>query len=108
MDYDELLKRVDEVVASAPSFPRLRRAVKSHLASLYGKERAEDQIQHYQPHKMLTAHAGVWGAKSARAKTLRELADKVFAETGLPRNSQGMFRGMDGIDLRAFEASLEG
>jgi len=93
---------VYEKITNAPSYPKLLAAYKGHLRSLYS---ADDpfmvermQEVELQPWELLTAHAGVMKAKSARAITLRNLADSVFKETELPRLPEGKFRGESGLD----------
>jgi len=93
---------VYEKITNAPSYPKLLASYKGHLRSLYS---ADDpfmvermQEVELQPWELLTAHAGVMQAKSARAITLRNLADSVFKETELPRLPEGKFRGESGLD----------
>ena len=83
----------------APSFQALRKAAMRFtmnlhkLDSAYCAEREREYIT--EPEKLLSAHAGVMDAKSARCKTLRALADAVIAEAGLPMQPRGLYRGMD-------------
>lgn len=91
-------------IRQAPSFPKLRKAVIAFHKSLhpYGFffgdfEKLLKDIED-RPDRLLTAHARVLNAKSARAKTLLRLADAVFSETGLPRKPQGKFRFENGLD----------
>jgi hypothetical protein len=96
--------KADEFVArkllAAPSFARLLAAAKRFYNRLHGKDNAAGRMAQFdrQPWEVLTTHAGVMNAKSATAKTLRQLTDAVFAETGLPRDPPGKFRGEDGLN----------
>lgn len=97
-------------IRSAPSYPKLVRAYRAHLLSMYrpddGYFLSRMAKVNEMPDDLLTAHASVMNAKSARAKTLKRLADSVFTETGLPRHAPGMFRGQDGIDWQKLESIL--
>ncbi len=96
---------VREKIRSAPSFPKLRKAYAGFLTSLYGKDsgyvHTRMEQEDAEPERLLTAHASVMDAKSARCKTMKQLANDVFRETGLPRNAQGKYRGMDGVNWQA-------
>lgn len=84
-------------ILAAKSFPQLRAATRRHLRSLY-KLRPDPEIDREmdsddkEPWRYLTAHAGVWNAKSQRAKTLLRLAKAVIAEAEIPTYSGGKFR----------------
>lgn len=99
---------VREKIRSAPSYPKLLDAYKRSMRSLHGKgdSYTENRIKQTEsePENLLSAHSGIMNAKSARAQTLKSLADAVFRETGLPRQSAGKFRGEDyRIDWRKIE-----
>lgn len=94
-------------IEASPSFAKLKRAYESFLWSLEGtgarkhayfREKIAAKISNKLPSRYLTAHAGVMNGKSARAITLRRLSHAVFAETGLPREPIGKFRGEDGVN----------
>lgn len=101
---DELAPHEEEIakkIRQAPSYPELLAAYKRHIKSIYGdRERGIEHIEEAgrEPWRLLTAHAGVMNAKSARAQTLEKLANAVFKETKLPRKPVGKFRGENGVD----------
>jgi hypothetical protein len=88
---------VTKAMQAAPSYPKLLAAYDRFRRDL-NKYDYRPEVIRSKPWELLTAHAGVMNAKSARAQTLRKLALAVFTETGLPRNSIGGFRGSDGLD----------
>ena len=105
---------VRETIRNAPSFKKLRDRTISFWKSLqskaaYGNELSpanKERLAEFdsEPEMFLTAHSGVMDAKSARAKTLKQLADAVFGETKLPRKPPGRFRGEDRLDMEAVTA----
>ncbi len=98
---------VYDKIVNSPSYPRLLSIYKRHMRRLYsaGDPYLEERLKEteLQPWELLTAHAGVMNAKSSTAKNLKELADNVFKETGLPRLPQGKFRGEDALDWDAVQ-----
>lgn len=89
--------RVCTLLESAASFPLLLKAYDRFRRDL-NKYDYNPEVIRRKPWELLTAHAGVYNAKSARAQTLRRLSLAVFAETGLPRQANTGFRGTDGLD----------
>lgn len=89
--------KVAAIIESAPSFPALLKAYDRFRRDL-NKYDYNPAVIRRQPWDLLTAHAGVMSAKSARAQTLLRLAASVFSETGLPRKPRDGFRGSDGLD----------
>lgn len=105
---EALEKRVREDICAAPSFGKLRSRAISFLRTLYGKEDeyvlAKIAENDEAPEKYLTAHAKVYNAKSARAKTLYSLAIQVIKESGVKTQPTGKFRGEgQSIDWEACE-----
>lgn len=110
------IEQARDKIRQSPSFPKLRKATISFWKSLNAwscrkdltsyqiKELADEDVT---PESFLIAHAGVMNYKSARAQTLLRLANEVFAQTGLPRNPPGKFRGENGLDKRKLEKSPE-
>ena len=92
-------------LTSALSFQKLLAAAVRFQVSLQGKTAKQHATEQYerQPWELLTVHAGIMNAKSARAKTLVALTNAVYAETGLPRKPEGKFRGEDNLDWDAIE-----
>jgi hypothetical protein len=88
---------IREAIRNAPSFPKLRQAAIAAIKSIHNDpEYVARHTAEYdaEPESLLTAHASVMNAKSARAKTLLELAKKVIAESGVPTNKgYTKFRG---------------
>jgi len=85
------LKHAEESVAkaitNAPSWGKLRKAIKAHERSLnkFATSRIDAEMQKIdeKPWRALSRHAGVMNAKSARAKTLHRLAMAVIEESGV-------------------------
>jgi len=91
-------EKVVAAMKAAPSYPKLKAAYDRFRRSLYGKSYNPTVIE-TKPWDMLDSSSGVMNAKSAMAKTLRELESKVFAESGLPRKKpDSKFRGGTGVD----------
>jgi hypothetical protein len=90
------LTEVREKIRSAPSFPLLEQAAKSFNKRLYGKAAWQERwgLSRYdtEPENLLTAHSGVWSAKSTTATKLLSLALAVINEAGLPKGSKGLYR----------------
>lgn len=87
---------VKDKILNAPSFPKLVAASKSFQKSLGSQPRPDyEAFVSEQPWDLLSEHSGVLSAKSARAKTLKSLADAVIREADLPMQKPGRYRGMD-------------
>lgn len=101
MPEDQLLEAAREAIRKAPSYPKLAKAYRSFIKNLYTWP---DQIAarmgpiDSEPERLLSAHSQVMNRKSARAKTMEQLATAIFRETGLPRRMPGKFRGDDRLD----------
>lgn len=92
--------RAVRLIESAPSYPALLKAYDRFRRDL-NKYDYDPAFIRRKPWELLTAHAGVMSAKSARAQTLFRLATAVFSETGLPRKERDGFRGSDGLNWDA-------
>ncbi len=88
------------IIATA-AYPDLLKAALRFEISLYGKrsERVATREREYmaEPEDLLKVHSYVVNAKSARARTLRELSLQVIEQAGLKPYMQpiGKFRGDD-------------
>lgn len=89
--------RVCAALEAAPSFVPLLKAYDRFRRDL-NKHDYRPEVIRQKPWELLTTHASVYNAKSARAQTLRKLSLAVFAETGLPRQANTGFRGGHGLD----------
>ena len=110
-DRDHVDKCENEValkIESSPSYPKLLRACKRFFDKKHNLM-YEDQVNGIiiRPWTMLEMHGRVYKGKSTQAKTLRRLADEVFAQTGLPRCPEGKFRGDNGVDWENIFAQKE-
>ena len=95
MNATDYLSNARKAISNAPSFAKLRARAISHLKTLYSVEGVAREVaaKDAAPELYLRAHAGVWGAKSARARTLYRLAREVIAESGIQTAPPGKFRG---------------
>lgn len=92
-------EKVVAAMKAAPSYPKLKAAYDRFRRSLSGKSYNPTVIE-TKPWGMLDSSSGVMNAKSAMAKTLRELENKVFSESGLPRKKpSNTYRGGTGVDF---------
>lgn len=82
---------------AAPSFAALLKAYDRFRRDL-NKYDYNPEVIRQKPWELLTAHSGVYNAKSTRAQTMKRLALAIFKETGLPRHANTGFRGTDGLD----------
>lgn len=98
---------VTRTIQGAPSYEKLLAAYDRFRRDLNKYDYKPEYIRQ-RPWELLTAHGGVMDAKSGRAKTLRDLANAVFRETGLPRKKQDGFRGSDGLDWDRVTPPSEG
>ena len=93
----KLWQAVRSRIRLTSAYPELRDAAIRFHVSLHGKASRANVEQRYllEPEDLLSAHAGVMNAKSARCQTLRSLADQVIKQAELPMCKAGLYRGQD-------------